>query len=334
MFRRLIVVLGVFAIVLSVGWFAMKRPDISYDGLESVYANGDSRFIDLANGTNIHFQDMGPRDAPAILMVHGLTDSLLTWNNWADRLKTRYRVITIDLPGHGLSRCMPEDRMNVAGFTETIKTVADALEIDSFTLVGHALGGNTAWNFSLEYPERTNGLVLVGATGWPKTDSQQSNDPVAVKLVKYDLVRKLLRDLDQGPVFQSMLRESYLDPTKISEDEIATRATLSRAPCHREAMLDLFSKRGDRRLATDDVLSQITAPTLILQGEADRIVPQQHGEAFAAAITDAELVKLPAGHYAQKEAAEEGFAALDAFLTEMYTDDGALLTSAGVGPAQ
>lgn len=331
MFRRLIVVLGVFTIVMGVGWLAMKRPDISYDGLESVYANGDSRFIDMADGSSIHFRDTGPRDAATIVMVHGLTDSLHTWDQWTGQLKTRYRVVSIDLPGHGLSRCLADEKMSVAGFAETINKVVDALSINSFTLAGHGLGGNTAWNFALEHGDRLDGLVLVDATGWPKSDSEKQSDPVPLRLVRFAPARRLLRDLDQGPVFQSMLRASYLDPALATDDKVARRATLSRAPCHRDAMLDLIATRSDRRPASAALLSGIQTPTLIMQGASDPVVPPEHAEAFAAAIPNAELRTYESGHYVQDEAAEASLGDLEVFLQTLHADDGALLTKATTG---
>ena len=104
MFRRLLAVLVTLGIILFAGWMTLKRDDIPYEQLEAVYANADSRYLAFDDGMRVHFRDVGPRDAPAIVLVHGFSASLHTWEPWVARLGDEYRVISVDLPGHGLTR--------------------------------------------------------------------------------------------------------------------------------------------------------------------------------------------------------------------------------------
>ena len=105
--KRLLVVLVTVAIILTAGWLMLRRPDISYNTLESVYSKSNSRYLKSGSQIELHFTDTGPRDAPILVLVHGYSASLNTWDAWVRNLRKDYRVIRLDLPGHGLSsnRC-------------------------------------------------------------------------------------------------------------------------------------------------------------------------------------------------------------------------------------
>jgi pimeloyl-ACP methyl ester carboxylesterase len=148
----------------------LRRDDIPYEQLEAIYANTDSRYLAFGDNMRVHFRDVGPRDAEAIILVHGFSASLHTWEPWVDNLKRDYRVISIDLPGHGLSRCIDNSEIGPGQFIETINRVANTLEIERFTLAGNSMGGAAAWNYALAFPQRLDGLVLVDAAGWRAID--------------------------------------------------------------------------------------------------------------------------------------------------------------------
>ena len=112
------------------------------------------------------------------------------------------------------------------------------------------------------------------------------------------------------------LEDSFGDPSFVTDEMVERYATLSRAPCHREALLQLVSGRGERREATPELLAGITTPTLVMHGELDKVIPAVHGEQFAAAIPGAQLMLYPGvGHLPQEEIAELSASDLRAFLT-------------------
>src|SRR3990167_2970127 len=125
MFRRFLAVTVTLGIILFAGWMTLRRSDIPYEQLEAIYANADSRYLVFGDEMRVHFRDVGPRDAKTIILVHGFSASLHTWEPWVNNLKRDYRVITIDLPGHGLSRCIDNDAIGPAQFVETINRVAN-----------------------------------------------------------------------------------------------------------------------------------------------------------------------------------------------------------------
>lgn len=315
MFRRLIVVLGVFAIVLGVGWLAMRRADISYAGLERVYTNSDSRFADLEGGEVVHFRDVGPRDAPTLVLVHGFAASLQTWDEMVPMLKGDYRVITVDLPAHGLSRCYDDAPMDIPRFVETIDALTTALEVETFTLVGQGLGGNITWNYGVAHPERLDAMVLIDSTGWPKNKSELETTPALMRLVRSGLARPILKGLDMSPLFKEGLGMSFANGRFVTDELIERYATLSRAPCHRDALLTMMSRVGKRNMADVAPLSTIDAPILILHGAEDHLVPVAHAGKFAEAMPSAKLaIYEGVGHLPQHEAPDRVLKDLRGFL--------------------
>lgn len=320
MFRRLIVFLGVFAIVIGVGWLAMRRADISYAGLERFYGNNVSRFADLEGGEKIHFRDMGPRDAPVVVLVHGFASSMQAWDEIVPELKAEYRVITLDLPAHGLSRCYVDEAVDIPRLVQTIDTLTTGLDAETFTLIGHGLGGNIAWNFAVEHPERLDGMVLIDATGWKKSKEEFEQTPFIVRAVQNEFARPVLKGLDFSPLFQAALEKSFSDQSFVTDELIERHATLSRAPCHREALLAMMGDVKRRDMADTATLSNIAAPVLVLHGADDQIVPVAHAAKFAEAISDATVsIYENVGHLSHQEAPARVLEDIQAFLGATYS---------------
>lgn len=331
MMSRLLVVLLTIVVILTAGWFMMRRPDISYTTLEAVYANADSRFLQSGEEQSFHFRDVGPRDAPVVVLVHGFSASLHTWESWARNLRQDYRVISLDLPGHGLSRCVNNEEIGIGQFVETIDKVTSSLGIERFTLVGSSMGGHTAWAYALAHPEKLDGLVLVDAAGWLDTPEEGESEPLVFKLLSNPVARNLMKDLDMSSLIRSGLEDSFFDKSLVTDEMVERYAALGRAPCHRDAIMELMSGATMRDLASKEKLAAITAPTLILHGEADNLVPVAHARKFADAIPNAALTLYPdVGHIPQEEIPAESVQDLRGFLAglgEPVTVEGAQVTS-------
>jgi pimeloyl-ACP methyl ester carboxylesterase len=98
---------GRFLLLLLGAFWYLSQPDIPRAILEAKYAGPPSQFVTLPEGTRAHVRDRGPRDALALVLIHGSNASLYTWEPWAKRLSDMFRVITLDLPGHGLRTDAP-----------------------------------------------------------------------------------------------------------------------------------------------------------------------------------------------------------------------------------
>ncbi len=165
--KILLWLLGAALLLLVIGWFALQRPDTSYADLDARYANAESKFMGLPGGLRGHYRDEGDPQAPVLVMVHGFSASLHTWEPWTQRLKADYRIITLDLPGHGLTRAPEGYAAGIGAYADYVDAVTQRLGVDRFTLIGSSMGGHVGWIYALEHPEKLDGLVLVGAAGWP-----------------------------------------------------------------------------------------------------------------------------------------------------------------------
>jgi pimeloyl-ACP methyl ester carboxylesterase len=305
-----IVVIAVFAVVGG-GWLALQRADVPYAELEQRYGSERSKFIETPDGLQIHYTDEGVSSGRTLVLVHGYTASFRTWDAWVERLAERDRIVRIDLPGHGLTQA-PEDYAYKNGdFTRAIDAVADALHLDRFVLVGSSMGGEAAWTYALERPERVEALTLVGSAGWPLAESP--NIAKTKEMLRSPLA-PALRNLDNSAFFEAVVPMFYGDPAFATEEKIAQYIAMSRAPGHRKIIGDILLAFDNGR-ATPEAMGTIEAPTLVLHGEADKIVPVDHGRRFAQTIPGAQLVTYPGvGHLAHEEAPEKTAADLTAFL--------------------
>ncbi|MEM6899689.1 MAG: alpha/beta hydrolase [Pseudomonadota bacterium] len=263
----------------------------------------------------LHYRDEGNPDGPTLVLVHGFSSSLHTWEHWVELLEDEYRLVSLDLPGHGLTRTPTLDKMQLTHFGDVIEEVVEELGIDRFTLIGHSMGGATSWQYALRFPERLDGLVLVAASGW-RPDDEDRDPPLIFRLLANPVARTILRDLDTTRLTRDGLKNSFVDESFVTEEIVTRYVDLSRAPGHRDAIIELTSGRNGRVEANNVLLEPLAAiPTLILQGDSDNLVPARSGTLFNAAIEGSELkIYSAVGHVPQEEVAEQSVADLRAFL--------------------
>jgi len=316
MLRRTLAVILTIVAVLAAGWLALRRADIPYDTLEMVYSTPDTQFMTLDDGLKVHYTDTGPNDRSALVLVHGFSASLHTWEAWKTDLEVDYRIITLDLPGHGLTRADDPVEATIDRFVEVVHEVTQDLGVQRFTLAGNSMGGNTAWSYALTHPEMLEGLILVDASGWPETAEDNENSPLIFSLLANPIARAVLKDLDMTSLTRSGLEDSYTDQSFVTDELVERYVALSRAPGHRETLLGIMA--GDRVEATAEALSAIKVPTLVMWGRDDNLIPVSSAQKFADAIEGASLTIYDGvGHLPQEEAAEQSIEDVRAFMLEV-----------------
>ena len=308
--RGLGVALLLIVVLATAGWFVLQRPDIPYATLEQRYGYADSRYMDLPGGVRAHYRDLGPREAPAIVLVHGFSASTHAWDAWVKALSSDYRVVVLDLPGHGLTRTPAGYAAGRDGFGTVVDQVTGQLGLTRFTLGGNSMGGGVAWAYTLDHPDKVQRLVLVDAAGWPMTKKGGAS---IFAIMRNPLGRKLLRNIDTRPLVAQGLRSAYLDPKLVTPALVDRYVDLARAPGHRDILLGL--QTGSRREATAADLSRIHVPTLVMVGQEDRLIPAADGEKFHKAIPGATLILYPAvGHVPMEQIPDRSAADLKAWL--------------------
>jgi pimeloyl-ACP methyl ester carboxylesterase len=260
------------------------------------------------DGLRINFQDSGPPDAPAVLLLHGFGSSLQTWDAWTPQLSLKFRVIRLDLPGFGLTGESPNKNYSEGQDLATLVGFVNKLKLSSYSVVGHSMGGKMAWSLAAAQPERVQALVLMAPDGF-SPESQWGTKPYEVPavmgLMKYALPKYFVR---------GFLDAAYADPQWLTDQTLTRYHDMLRAPGVRAAILD----RADQTVSTDPIprLKQIKAPTLLLWGEQDQMIPSSNAASYAAVLPLAHTVVLPKlGHVLQEEQPEIGLSKVDAFLS-------------------
>lgn len=316
MLRRTLAVVLTIVAVLAAGWLALRRADIPYDTLETAYSLPQTQFMTLDDGLKVHFTDTGPTDRSTLVLIHGFSSSLHTWNAWRDSLDTDYRIITIDLPGHGLTRAYEDGKASIELFADVVREVTQARGVEQFTIAGNSMGGNTAWSYAVKYPETLEGLILVDASGWAANDDDEDSGPLIFKLLRNPLARTLLKDLDMTSMTKSGLEDSYTDQSFVTDELVERYVSLSRAPGHRSTLLGIMA--GERTPATPEAMATIKVPTLVMWGRDDNLIPVSSAQKFADTIENSKLVIYDnVGHLPQEEVAAESIADVRAFMDEV-----------------
>ena len=320
-------VVGLVVAFAIVAVLAARRPDIPYERLEAVFADDASQYALLPTPAQaqapgevrVHFRDEGPREAPVVLMVHGFSASLHTWQPWAERLTDSYRVVRLDLPGHGLTRAPDGYQANIEGYRDLVLAFADAKGLDRFTLVGSSMGGNVAWQTALAAPDRLDGLVLVAASGWPDERLDDTDEPLVFKLIRNPLIGPIIRDLDNRALIEDGLKNSVADPALVDTAMVDRYAMMARAPGHREILFQIAAGFGTRDMADEGRIEDILTPSLVMHGELDNLVPFSHGQRFAETLPNVQTAFYSdIGHIPQEEIPDVSVADLRAFLEGVY----------------
>ena len=160
-----IIALALISLIFLAALF-LWTPDKSKTELEKTYGSGKNAYV-TALGVNLYYQDTGPsKNAIPILFLHGFGASLQTWDTWAQSLSEDYRVISVDLPGFGLTGEDPSGIYTDQRSVEVLEAFLKELKITKVLLVGNSMGGKLAWQFTARYPNQVTKLVLISPDGY------------------------------------------------------------------------------------------------------------------------------------------------------------------------
>ena len=306
------IILGIIVVLLAAAWAKLRGPDIPYELLEAKYANGASRFVDLPGGFHVHYQDDGDPALPTLVLLHGFGDSYTSWEGWVQQLKARFHLLSVDFPGHGLTRAPEGYSLDGEGLADFVDAFAAQLNLPKFAVAGNSMGGGVAWQLALRHPQRIDALILVDAAGFPN-EKPPSSVPLAFKILKYPLGRALLRNIDNRPLIDEGLKTDVFDKALITPALVDRWADFQRAPGHRAILMSV--KMGSLMSASPEALRGINVPTFILHGANDVLIEPASAAKFAAAIPGAKVIIYPyVGHLPQIEIPQRSAADVAEFL--------------------
>jgi pimeloyl-ACP methyl ester carboxylesterase len=261
------------------------------------------------DGRPINYAELG--SGPPLLLVHGLAGS---WQNWLETIpyfaRTR-RVLALDLPGFGESP-MPAEHISIPGYGRLLDAFCEAVGVDRAAVIGNSMGGFIAAELAIQFPHRVDRLVLVSAAGI--TAEHQHNERVLALMRRLEFVfvwavthpspEFLLR-----PRARRAARFVFAHPERIPGALLAENARGSGKPGFIDA-LDALTSYPIR-----DRLKEISAPTLVVWGASDRLVPTRDADVFEELIPDArKVIYEDTGHVPQLERPERLNRDVEAFL--------------------
>lgn len=261
----------------------------------------------------------GIKPPQVIVLLHGTSASLHTWNDWAPQLEVDYCVIRMDLPGFGLTGPFMDKGVaytadNYAAF---VKQVLDRLYIERASLVGNSLGGKVAWLTAALYPQRVDKLILIDSVGYP---ANPKHVPIGFKLARYPVLDPIIKHVLPRSVVQKSLLSVYADDSKVTDSLVERYFELTLREGNRSALsrrMREFDSSGQQ-----DKIKQLTLPTLILWGEQDDLIPVENAKRFHQDIKGSQLVMFDnLGHVPQEEDPEATVTIAKRFLAGEIVSD-------------
>jgi pimeloyl-ACP methyl ester carboxylesterase len=264
-------------------------------------------------GRRVNYVDIGSGDSPPVVFIHGLGGC---WQNWLEnipRVSQERRVIAMDMPGHAYSE-MPAEEISISGYGRCVNELCEVLDLGPVELVGNSMGGFIAAETAIAFPERVDRLVLCAAAGITTTSVRR--EP-AVGF--YNVMRALasFTVANQNRLFtRPVLRHWALALIARHPSRLKPDLTIEMA---RGAWSDGLLPALEAILAYDfrDRLPEIGAPTLVVWGGEDMIVPTKDADEFERLIPDSRKVVMEdTGHVPMIERPETFNELLLDFLAE------------------
>ena len=324
--------LGLLAVLALAGLGWLWTPDRERVELETRYAQAPSQFLDVAD-VRLHLRSSGPTAPPAVngpseptvagstvrtaagqtppvvVLLHGFGASLHTWEDWASVLSQDFRVIRYDLPGAGLTGPDASGDYTDARGMAVLLALLDRLGIQKTSLIGHSMGGRLAWNFAAAYPERIEKLILISPDGFASPGFEYGKPPeigASIQAMRFILPK---------PILRMSLAPAYADPSVMTDQLLTRYHDLMLAPGIRPALISRLEQSTLKD--PNPTLATIQAPTLLVWGDQDAMIPFANSADYLRALPNARLVKMPGvGHLPHEEAPAESVLAVHEFLRE------------------
>jgi pimeloyl-ACP methyl ester carboxylesterase len=246
-------------------------------------------------------------EGPVLLLIHGITSSSLTWSRVIPSLARRFTVIAPDLAGHGGSD-KPKGDYSLGAQASAVRDLLLALGHERASIVGHSLGGGIAMQFSYQFPERCERLVLVDSGGLGRDVSLLLR---AATLPGSEFVLPFLaatRLLDAGELAGRLLGRVGLHARTDVEEMARGHATLSDAEARAafvHTLRAVVEPGGQRVNASNRLYLAQHTPFLLLWGERDSIIPVSHAHATHAQVPNSRLeIFADSGHFPQLDQPE------------------------------
>jgi len=225
-------------------------------------------------------------EGACIVLLHGYLETAEIWTGFADQFFKEFRILTLDLPGHGQSGIWGKVH-SMDDLAGSVHTILKAENIDKTFLVGHSMGGYVAMAFAELFPEKLSGYALLHSTCFADTEEKKRNRDREISLVLCKKKRQIINvNIPKG------FSDSNIEPMK-SEVDRARQLAMSNPDQGIMAILNGMKDRSDRT----HILKDPSIPLLIIEGMKDNYIPVDVYEKLITLAPHASVLKLEkSGH--------------------------------------
>lgn len=259
-----------------------------------------------ADGIRTRYVNAGPKDAPALIMVHGMGGS---WENFIANFAAHaqhFNTFAFDLLGHGYS-AKPNMVYEVRNYVAQLKGFIEAMKLEKVNLLGLSVGGWISTKFTTLYPEKVAKLLVLSAWGRPRA----VETPESVELLKQALAQRLQAvDNPSWEIMNDVFAGLIAKPEDRMQDLLALRLRIYKQPGMSQTMRNVFGGVSpavwDNNMLTDAELQSVSRPTMVVACVDHPDVFLKSAYEYKALIPNVEFVELKgASHWPQWETAED-----------------------------
>ena len=238
-----------------------------------------------------------------IVLLHGYLESKEMWAELSDYLSVKYKVVCIDLPGHGKTKTFAKEH-SMEFMADIVNLVLEKLQLNKITLIGHSMGGYVSLAFAEKYSSKLNSLVMFHSHVYADDETKKANRLREIKLVEQGKYKTIV-DVN----IPNMYATKHLDKFK-QELEFSKEIALNTPENGVIAALYGMRNRKDRL----QVLIKAEFPILFLPGKYDNLIPFIENDKQFISSKNIETVVLNSGHMGMFEDKEKAFSAISEFI--------------------
>lgn len=265
--------------------------DIPLEELKVEFKNKNSRFVEV-DGIFVHYVDEG--NGIPIILIHGTGASLHTWDLWSEKLKDKYRVLRITLPGFGLSGPRSDKKYKIKDYVNLLESFVELMGIEKFYLAGNSLGGSIAWLYTSFYQKKVKKLILINSSGFELDEM-----PFVIRIARNNYLNFLIKKTSPQFLIKKSLKEVFYDDNLISKSITDRYYKLNLREGNRQAFIDRALVNYNDYTPR---LKKIKSPTLILWGKNDEWINVKYAQKFKTMINGSRLsIMNETGHIPMEE---------------------------------